>query len=238
MKQMYSVLLPLILTAGIFATGCSEDTIDPVEVKPKVIFFHAAPDTAVQGVHLLVEGESVALNHSFGNVTTYLDVASGTRNVKLVSSGTTNTIFEGIHRFEESESYTLIAVNDGAGNADLLLFRDDLTTPASGTALIRAAHLIFDAPKTRVALKESGLGPLYDSLEFKQNSESFVQAVPPNPYQVVRFMDAQLTGPGDTTGTGIDPILEEQVTLEDGKIYTLAATGTTAAPSLTVIKHN
>ena len=233
-RRTVALLFLVLLATGTFLTGCGEETVEPTDVRPRVIFLHAAPTAAAQDIDVLVEETAVAVDRSFGDLTTYLAVQPGLRNVSLAPTGTTTAAYEELYQLDEEKNYTLMAINNTDDAISTLLFRDDLTAPSSGTALVRVAHLINDGPKLRVGLAGTG-NRLYDSIAFAQNTE-FFNEVDAGTYSM-RFIDIGENGNGGQQG-GADALIEQQITLEAGKIYTFAAIGTAADPDLITITHN
>ncbi|MCB0713770.1 MAG: DUF4397 domain-containing protein [Ignavibacteriae bacterium] len=234
-QRNYALLLfALLLTGSFIVSGCGEDSVEPTPAKPRLLFLHAAPITADKGVDILIGNEEVVQNKKFGEFATYVDVPSGSQDVKVVETGTTSAAFTTNLIFNEEKNYSLIAYNETDGTVGALLFRDDLSAPASGQALVRVVHLINDGPKVRVAFKGTG-DPLYDSIAFKQVTE-FFNPRPAGTY-TLRIMDVKEQGGGSQSG-GANALIEQEVTLQAGKIYTFAAIGTAASPELVVISNN
>lgn len=220
---------------SIVAIGCGDDVVDPVDQLAKVLFVHAAPDAG--NVDVTFDDSAFANNRAFGNVTSYLTANTGPTLIELFPAGGTTAAGTLTYDFQNEKNYTVFAINDTTGAVKGLVFEDDVTPPSAGNVLFRAAHLINDAPMLRMSFKQSAMGPIYDSIAFGQNTELFRQEIPAGSY-TVRFMDASTFGPNDSVGAGTTPVLEQTLNLEAGKIYTFAAMGSMASPSMAVIKHN
>lgn len=212
-------LLSLLAFGAMFGavlTGCGdEETTEPVVEKTNVKFYHVAP--GVQGVDVQFDGTGFALNRMFGDFTPYLSADAGSTEVKLLNAGTATALATETFTFEKDKNYSLFAVADNAGAADLVLFTDDLTPPEAGKAHIRVAHMIPDGPVIKVAIMQKG--PFAQHVAFKDNTQSFVDvdagAV------TLRVQDDTATG-----GSGQnEPLVQKSVLLEAGKIYTLVAQG-------------
>jgi hypothetical protein len=189
-------------------TSCDK-TEEPVVTKAKVMVVHASPDAP--GVDLLVDNtkqNSAAL--TFGNNTSYLDVTSGTRNIKVNVAGTTNSVIAADVQFTENKNYTIFAVDSVAKIAPLVL-TDDVTAPAAGKAHVRFVHLSPNAPAVDVAV--TGGSVLFPNTAFK-GSTAF------SPLAAGTYnLEVRVAG----TTTVALPL--PNITLTAGKIYTVYAKG-------------
>lgn len=228
-------LLLLILFGGAFGallSGCGDDEpTQQTEEKAAVKIFHVA--TGVQGVDLQFNTTKFASNRMFGDFTTYLSTPAGSTEIKLLSTGTTTALASKTVTFEKDKKYSLFAVADLEGIADLVVFNDDLTTPAAGKAHIRVAHMIPDGPAIKAAIMSKG--PFAENVAFKANSETFT-AVDAGTV-TLRIQDNAVAGGGSG---GSPPLLEKSVLLEEGKIYTLIAQGkiSNSTAELILIEHS
>ena len=84
----------LALVAAGAATSCTDDNSNPAvtAAQARVMAVHASPDAP--GVDLLVDGGVAGTGLAFPNNTAYLNVASGTRNVKVNVTGSNTTVIE------------------------------------------------------------------------------------------------------------------------------------------------
>ncbi len=235
-------LFSLITIAGLGFYGCEEDTTQPPDDThdhAEILLMHAAP--AGPGVDLLIDDSVYVTNATFGQFgTAYAEIEAGSRRVRILPTGTTaSPVIDETLDFTKDEHYTLFILNDAAP----LVFQDNLSEPAAGKAHIRIAHLIPDGPEVKLSFQGSGLGPIFDNIEFKENTEFFT---PVNAEEVVlRVQKAGSSGGGGGGGGGggSEPIAPDlSYTLEDGGIYTIAIIGTVAAtddhdPEIVVIKH-
>jgi hypothetical protein len=169
---------------------------------------HASPDAPA--VDLLVDGAVAGTGLAFPNNTTYLNLAAGTRNVKVNVAGTTTTVIDANLPVTGGANYTVFA-GDVVANIGAVVLTDDLTAPASGKAHVRFVHLSPDAPAVDVAVQGGPI--LFESKAFKQYS--VFSPVDAGTYN----LEVRLAG----TSTVALPL--NGVMLQAGKIYTVFAKG-------------
>ncbi|MFZ1517003.1 MAG: DUF4397 domain-containing protein, partial [Saprospiraceae bacterium] len=155
MKNKISIFLSTILFASItLFTSCKEDESNDDKSYAKVLVTHASPNAP--GVDLLVDNSkqnSSAL--TFPNNTGYLQVESGTRNIKVNVTGTSTTVIEANLMLAKDNNYSVIAV-DSVSKISAIVLADDLSAPAAGKAHVRFIHLSPNAPAVDVAVASSG----------------------------------------------------------------------------------
>src|SRR5512134_576359 len=98
----------LAVLAVVSLTGCgSDDNVNPLAPTPqaRVMAVHASPDAPA--VDLLVDGAVAGTGLAFPNNTAYLDVAAGTRNVKVNVAGTATTVINADLPVTGGTSYTV-----------------------------------------------------------------------------------------------------------------------------------
>ena len=204
-------LLAMALFATVSLASCgSDDNPNPLApaAAARVMAVHASPDAPA--VDLLVDGAVAGTGLAFPNNTAYLNVAAGTRNVKVNVAGTTNTVINADVPVAGGTSYTVFA-SDVAASIGAVVLTDDLTAPASGKAHVRFVHLSPDAPAVDVAVQG---GPvLFANKAFKQ-------------YTAFTPVDAGTYNlevrPAGTTTVAL-PL--NGIVLQAGKIYTVFAKG-------------
>lgn len=209
MKKLISVSAAFVLLAAfVFLTSCSKD--EDEKTYARVLVTHSSPDAPA--VDLLIDGNvqnSTAL--TFPNSTGYLQIESGSRNVKVNVSGTTTTVINADLTLEANKNYSVFAI-DSVASISALVIADDLTTPASGKAHVRFVHLSPDAPAVDVAVASSG------AVVF--GNTSFGAYTPFTPLDAGTYnLDVRVAGT-TTVALTLPPI-----TLEAGKIYTVFAKG-------------
>lgn len=162
-----SIFLMLVLGITVF-TGCSDDEeiVTPTPAaKSRVLVTHASPDAP--GVDLLVDNTVAGTNLTFPNSTGYLEVNSGTRNVKVNVAGTSTTAIEANLTLAADKNYSVFAVNNVA-SIEAVVLEDDLTTPASGKAHVRFLHLSPNAPAVDITLSDGTV--VFGDYTFKEAS--------------------------------------------------------------------
>jgi hypothetical protein len=202
----------VLLTSAIITTSCNKDDSGGIVSAPdksKLMVVHASPDAP--GVDFLVDGtkqNSAAL--TFPNNTAYLDILSGSRNLKVNAAGTTTTVINATVPFTKNTNYTLFAV-DSLSKISTVLLTDNLAAPASGNAHVRFVHLSPNAPAVDIAV--TGGSVLLPNTAFK-GSTAFTPVLA-GTYN----LEVRVAG---TTNVAL-PL--PGVVLQAGKIYTVFAKG-------------
>lgn len=226
-RKFSTVSTALLLGAVIF-TGCKKE--DEAPAQARVLVVHASPDAP--GVDLLVDDQKVntaPLTFSFN--TGYLNVNSGSRNIKVNAAGTSTSVINANVTFDPSKSYSVFACNRLA-NIEAVVLEDNLATPAAGQAHIRVVHLSPDAPAVNIGVAGTTTN-LFTNLAFK-GATAFTP-VPAGTYN----LQIRLASNNSVAFT-IPP-----TTLEAGRIYTVFArgfvtppTGNTNTLNVSVINNN
>lgn len=209
MKHTISKLTSLLLLSSILVfSSCDKD--DDNKTYANVMVVHASPDGP--GVDFLIDDNkqnSSAL--SFPNNTGYLDVESGTRNVKINVAGTTTTVINTNLSLDRDKNYSIFAIDDVA-NLSAIVVTDDLTNPAAGKAHVRFIHLASDAPAVDIALANNGQVVFGDL--------SFTEGTGFTPLDAGAYnLDVRLAG------TQTVALVLPSITFQAGKIYTVFAKG-------------
>ena len=204
-----SMFLMLVLGITVF-TGCSDDEeiVTPPVAKSKVLVTHASPDAP--GVDLLVDNAVAGTNLTFPNSTGYLEVNSGTRNVKVNVTGTSTTALQANLNLAADKNYSVFAVNNVA-SIEAVVLEDNLTAPASGKAHVRFIHLSPNAPAVDITLTDGTV--VFGDYIFKEASAF-------TPLNAATYnLQVRLAG----TSTVVLEL--PNIALTAGKIYTVFAKG-------------
>jgi hypothetical protein len=218
---MKKITLTAFTLATVFASvfvSCKKDTKDeptptPAETFAKVLVTHASPNAP--GVDILVDNTKVnptAL--TYPNSTAYLQVKSGTRNVKVNATGTSTSVINANVPFAENKNYSLFAI-DSLSKISALLVEDDLTAPAAGKAHVRFIHLSPGAPAVDVAV--TGGAVVFGNTSFKGGTAF-------KPLDAGSY-NLEVRVAGTTPPTTAAVLLLPNITLTAGKIYTVFAKG-------------
>jgi hypothetical protein len=208
MKKVFSVFSAILITATVtLLSSCKKEE---TKTYANVLVTHASPDAP--GVDLLVDDTKVnssALN--FPGNTGYLEVESGSRNIKVNVSGTPTTVINATLTLDKDMNYSVFAV-DSVSKISAVVLTDDLSAPASGKAHVRFVHLSPNAPAVDIAVASSG------AVVF--GNKSFKEATAFTPLDAGTYnLDVRVAG--TTTVALVLPA----ITLQAGKIYTVFAKG-------------
>ena len=210
-KQLRFPVLAIAALALISVVGCGDDDDDnpvaPVS-QARVMAVHASPDAPA--VDLLVDNVVVGSGLAYPGNTAYLNVAPGTRNVKVNVAGTSTTALSADLAVTGGVNYSVFAA-DVVSDIGAVVLTDDLTAPATGKAHVRFVHLSPDAPAVDVAVQG---GPvLFPNRAFKE----FTAFTPVD----AGTYDLEVRPAGTTTV--VLPL--NDIVLQPGKIYTVFARG-------------
>ena len=205
-KISYSIL---VMASALLFNACTKEEATVPETA-QLMVVHTSPDAP--GVDLLVDNATVNTTPlTFPNNTGYLNVFSGTRNLKVNVAGTTTTVINADVAFATNTAQTLFAI-DSVSKISTLLLNDDLTAPAAGKAHVRFVHLSPDAPAVDIALAGGG-AVVFPNVAFRGNT-SFT------PLDAGTYnLEVRVAG----TSTVALPL--NGIALEAGKIYTVFAKG-------------
>lgn len=201
----------LAILAAVSLASCGKDSnSNPMAPAPeaRVMAIHASPDAPA--VDLLVDGAVSGSGLAFPDNTGYLNVAPGTRNVKVNVAGTSTTVIDANLPVTAGSSYSVFA-SGRVASIGALVITDDLTAPAAGKAHVRFVHLSPDAPAVDVAVTG---GPVLFA------NQAFEQYTAFTPVDAGTY-NLEVRPAGSTTVVLPLP----GITLQAGKIYTVFARG-------------
>jgi len=209
--RKYLSIFLMVIFGIIISTACSDDEeiiTPPAQSKARVLVTHASPDAP--GVDLLVDNTVAGTNLTFPNSTGYLEINSGTRNIKVNVTGTSTTALEANLNLAADKNYSVFAVNN-VSTIEAVVLEDNLTSPASGKAHVRFVHLSPDAPAVDITLTDGTV--VFGDYIFKEAS-AFTPLNSGNYDLQVRL-----------AGTSTVVLDLPNIALTAGKIYTVFAKG-------------
>jgi hypothetical protein len=208
MKKQFLAFAPALLMAAVFTMSSCEKEED--KTYANVLVTHASPDAPGVDWTIVDDSKQNSSALTFPNNTGYLQVESGTRNIKVNVSGTSTTVINADLTLEKDKNYSVFAV-DSVSKISAVVVADDLTAPAAGKAHVRFIHLSPNAPAVDVAL--DGGAVVFGNTAFKA-STAFT------PLDAGTYdLEVRVAGTS-TVALDLDPI-----TLQAGKIYTVFAKG-------------
>lgn len=220
MKLSKMLSLFVVLFAVSFSiTGCGEDstTNPPPTGTANLMVVHASPNAPQ--VDIYVDGTKVRDTLSYPINTPYLQINSGSRNIKVNVAGTNTTVIGPVDlTFNTSTSTSIFAI-DSVSKISPLVVKDDLTTPATGKAHIRFIHLSPNAPGVDISITGQPLGQgLFLNRTFNKTITDPQMAFTPVDAGTYN-LEVRLAN----TLTVVLPL--PGITLTAGKIYTVFARG-------------
>jgi len=203
-----------LVALTVFGLGaCSDDDpIAPAQTA-EVRVMHASPNAP--NVDVLVDDATVLTNVPFRAASAYLEVASGSRRIRVRATGTTTTVIDATVSLGTGGTFTVIATGLLAGIQPLVVV-DTLTAPAAGQVKVRVVHAAPAAGGVDVYVTAPGANlatatPVLTNVPFRGVSNYLT--VPAGQYQI------RVT-PAGTKTVAIDAT----VTLAAGQIRTVVAT--------------
>ena len=221
MQLTKSLFIFVVLTVVLI--GCSDDNNNrfvPLE-QSSIRVLHASPDAP--NVDVLVDNQVVLPDVSYKQASEFLQVLTGTRNIKVNAAGTSTTVINADLPLVLDSFTTIIATNFLLEIEPLVL--PDENTPPSGNLLkIRVVHSAPSAPPVDVYVTPPGADinaatPTLSDVAFLGFSD-FLE-VPEGDYQI-RVTAAGSKVPVFDSGT---------VTLDAGSIFTAVAVDATSGES-------
>jgi Domain of unknown function (DUF4397) len=154
--------------------------------KTRFQFVNAVPD--VTNLDLLIDSTAVASNVAYGTTTGYQNTQSGSHNIQIEPSGTSNSLLQQSVTFASGSDTTVIASNFSS-NISALVLNDNNSTPPSGDFNLRlvngspglgATDVYIVAPGTDINTVAS---PTVSNLAF--NSSTSYQSVTAGSFDII-----------------------------------------------------
>jgi hypothetical protein len=136
MMKKPTLALALLATFALAACSDDDDATGPVTTA-QLRVVHASPDAP--NVDVLVDNAPVLTNVAYKVASSYLEVPSGSRNLKVRATGTATVVIDQNGTLDQNGFYTVLATGRVASIAPLVL-TDDQTSPASGNIRLRLVH--------------------------------------------------------------------------------------------------
>jgi uncharacterized protein DUF4397 len=147
-------LLTLLLAASALTATCSDDDNNTgPEGQARVRVVHASPDAPA--VDVLVDDAAALSNVDYLTASDYVELADGAHNVKVNAAGTSTTVIDADVDLADGTDYTVIA-SGLLESIQPIVLEDDNSTPAAGTARVRAIHGAPSAPAVDVYVTAPG----------------------------------------------------------------------------------
>jgi len=178
---------------------------------------HLSPDAPNVDVYVDSEDPTLA-DVPFGEVSDYLDVPAGDREVEITAAGDPDTsVFSGPVTVEADADYTVAAIgelsDDGDQPFEPLVLEDDNSTVDGDSARLRVVHASPDAPAVDVTAA-GGEVVLFDGVAYGESGYTELEA---NDYTVeIR---------GDTESNDGEVVADFDESLNGGTVYTAFAAG-------------
>jgi len=209
------LFLAVLAAAMLSLSACKDEentVITPDDPKSKISVVHASPNAPK--VDILIDNAFVD-TLSYPRNTEYLEVNSGTRNVKIRATGTSLVLIDANPSFDPDKSYSIFVI-DSLIKISALQALDELTTPAAGKAHVRFIHLSPDAPAVNVIA--NGSITLFSNRSFNKIITASEQAFTPVDAATYNLQVRTISG-------NVLALDLPGVTFTAGKIYTIFAKG-------------
>lgn len=184
---------------------------EPAPETAKIRVVHASPDAPA--VDICANGTAAFSDVAFPGATDYATVEEGTYQIRVIAAGSGcggGGVINAALPLPADTETTVVAVNT-LDSIEPLVLEDDNSAPSAGTAKVRFVHASPDAPTVDITLTDGTA--LFDNVSFKEVGD-YIETP-------AGTLDLQVR---DETGTAIVLMLED-VTLEDGMVYTVYAVG-------------
>ena len=189
----------------------TEDEMEDGTEMAMVRAAHLSPDAP--NVDVYVDDEPVLEDVAFGDVSDYLELESGSYDVRITETGAEEAVYEETLEVEAA-TYTLGAIGELAEENEpfgVEVFEDDLSDPGED-ARISGIHAAPDAPAVDIADEATG-DVLFEDLAF---GEAQTGEAPPGEYT----LEVLPAGEDDA-----EPVATFDASLEAGTVYSAFAVG-------------
>ncbi len=184
-------------------------------------FVHTIP--GANAIDVYTDGQLTISGLDFGSASTYVTVDSGEHQLKVTSSGSTNSLWEQTVSAADGTATTLIAAS--ASNPNFLVYPEDLSSVGLGKARLTAVHAISGGPAVDLLLGDGR--PVIPGLQFGQAAGTL--DVPSFAY------DFAVAPSGETIDKAI--LTADGVALDTGTSYMLVVYGSLDKPETLVLSN-
>jgi hypothetical protein len=214
--RLHRIVAPLLaaaLLAGASGTVAAADTAD-------VRVLHASPDAPAVDIYLDDAIVDALTNVPFGTISDYLAIPAGGHNIKVYATGTTaDPVIDADVTVTAGGAYTVAATGALADITAQVL--EDEPAPTLSSAKVRVIHFSADAPAVDIATAGSSVDEaVVKGLEYPE-ATGYLE-LPGGTY------DLEVRLAGETTVAL--PLAD--VTIEDGRAYSVFAVGSAASPAV------
>lgn len=222
-----------ILCTALFFVSCSKEN---EETKANLMIVNASPNGG--SIDASVNNSVMASGIVYPNNSGYKTVASGTSNIRITATGSSNEILNGSVNMEAGSHYSFYVV-DSAHKRQATFLRDDLSAPAAGKAKVRILHLSPNSPAVDINITGSGSSAInltnrtFNDVKTNANAAAFTEVD-------AAGLNVQVRAAGTTNTLATVPV----PALTAGKIYTIIIKGFAGSANATqtlgieVIQHN
>ena len=140
-----------LIAVAFFTTGCGSSSSGA-----KIRLVNAMPDEG--SLDLLIDTKSAATGVGYGAASSYVGVASGSRQVQVEPTGSTTVFYTRTDNIGSSNTLTLVALNFSFNPSSVLL-PDDNTAPTSGNFKLRIVNASSGMGTQDVYVMPFGTGP-------------------------------------------------------------------------------
>ena len=216
MVRLNRLVAPLIASALLLGATSAAAAADTADVR----VLHASPDAPAVDVYLDDAIVDALTNVPFGTISDYLQIPAGDHNVKVYATGTTaDPVIDADVTVAAGKAYTVAATGALADITAQVL--EDEPAPIASAAKVRVVHFSADAPAVDIATAGSGVDEAVVKALAYPDATGYLE-LPGGTY------DLEVRLAGETTVAL--PLAD--VTIEDGRAYSVFAVGSAASPAV------
>jgi hypothetical protein len=226
--KIFNLLIPakaIAILALIFLSSCDNNEVNPFgSARLKVV--NAAPNSGSQKfvmANIPYIGNLDYLEHSL----TYHDVAVGKNLVSQFRDENDNDLYASEELdLSDDKRYTVYLTGESKSDAEVRLYEDNITAPASGKAKVKFIHLSSGAPANIDFLDAQGNNLALNIARYSQSNYSEINA---------GSFGIQVRGNGASDNLATLPATD----FAAGKVYTVFIAGSSASGyKIEQISHN
>ncbi|MDR7212421.1 DUF4397 domain-containing protein [Flavobacterium piscis] len=227
-KTIFIKLIPvkvIALVALIFLSACDNNEIDPFgSARLKVV--NAAPNSGSQKF-VMANIPYIGNLGYLENSVSYHNVVSGKNLVSQFRDENDNDLYATEElNLSDDKRYTVYLTGESRSDAEVRLYEDNITAPASGKARVKFIHLSSGAPQNIDFIDSEGNNLALNLARYNQSSYSEISAGS-------LAIEVRSAGESENIAT------LQTANFADGKVYTIFIAGSsTSGYTIKQILHN